>query len=49
MEGGDALLPFVSQFLRFPFNIFDISQGEGGEQGDALMLALFSLGPHSAR
>ena len=33
--------------LRFPFNIFDISQGEGGEQGDALMPALFSLGQHS--
>ena len=57
MEGGDALLPFVSQFYGSPSTylweddegvVHEISQGEGGEQGDALMPALFSLGQHSA-
>ena len=57
MEGGDALLPFVSQFYGSPSTylweedegvVHEIPQGEGGEQGDALMPALFSLGQHSA-
>ena len=28
--------------------VHDVPQGEGGEQGDALMPALFSLGQHPA-
>ena len=57
METGDALLPFVSKFYGFPSTymwgddervVHEITQGEGGEQGDALMPALFSLGQHSA-
>ena len=57
MEGGDALLPFMSQFYGSPSTylweddegvVHEIPQGEGGEQGDALMPALFSLGQHSA-
>ena len=54
MEGGDALCESV---LRSPSTylweddegvVHEISQGEGGEQGDALMPALFSLEQHSA-
>ena len=41
MEGGDALLPFLSQFEGV---VHEIPQGEG----DAFMPALFSLGQHSA-
>ena len=50
-------VPFVRQFYGVPSQyiweddegtVHDISQGEGGEQGDALMPALFSLGQHSA-
>ena len=37
----------VSNGVAVPF-VHDISQGEGGEQGDALMPALFSLGQHNA-
>ena len=57
MEGGDALLPFVSQFYGSPSTylwedeeggVHEIRQGEGGEQGDALMPAFFSLGQHGA-
>ena len=42
MEGGDATPPIRESILWFPF------QGEEGEQGDALMPALFSLGQHGA-
>ena len=57
MEGGNALLPFVSQFYGFPSTylweddegvVHEIPQGKRGELGDALMPALFSLGQHSA-
>ena len=57
MERGDALLPFVSQFCGSPSmhlwedeegGVHEIRQGEGGEHGDALMPALFSLGQHGA-
>ena len=56
-EGGDTLLPFVSQFYGQPSQHLwedeegvshTIPQGEGGEQGDPLMPALFALGQHSA-
>ena len=57
VEGGDRVLPFVRQFYGSPSTyiwqdeegiVHDIPQGEGGEQGDALMPALFSLGQHPA-
>ena len=57
MEGGAKLLPFVAQFYGQPSQYIweddegvchTIPQGEGGEQGDPLMPALFSLGQHSA-
>ena len=53
MEGGDAVLPFVSQFYSSASTciweddmgiVHDVVQGEGGEQGDPLMPALFALG-----
>ena len=53
VEGGGSVLPFVRQFkggtssfLRDDAcgNTHDIFQGEGGEQGDPLMPALYSLG-----
>ena len=55
MEGGDSVLPLMRQFYVSRSNyichdehgiVHDVPQGEGGEQGDALMSALFSLGPH---
>ena len=56
MEGCDALLPFVSQFYgSLPTYLWEDEErgvheirGEGGEQGDALMPALFSLRQHGA-
>ena len=51
------MLPFVQQFYGGPYsflwddacgNTHDILQGEGGEQGDPLMPALYSLGQHRA-
>ena len=57
VEGGSSVLPFVRQFYGCPSsflwddacgNTHDIFQGEGGEQGDPLMPALFSLGQHQA-
>ena len=57
MEGGDSVLPFVLQFYGTPSSylwedsegvVHEVLQGEGGEQGDALMPALFSLGQHGA-
>ena len=52
-----ALLPFVAQFYAEPstYVFYDaegaaheIAQGEGGEQGDPLMPALYALGQHPA-
>ena len=57
MEGREAVLPFVLQFHGTPSThsredsegvVHEILQGEGGEQGDALMPALFALGQHDA-
>ena len=57
VEGGDTVLPFVRQFYGTPSTylwqdddgtVHDVQQGEGGEQGDALMPALFALGQHNA-
>ena len=57
VEGGGSVLPFVRQFYGSPSsflwddacgNTHDIFQGEGGEQGDPLMPALYSLGQHRA-
>ena len=57
VEGGGRAVPFVSQFYAsFSTYIwedefgetFEILQGEGGEQGDPLMPALFSVGQHPA-
>ena len=57
VNGGDAVLPFVLQFHAQPseYHWMDdygrnhvIHQGEGGEQGDALMPMLYSLGQHAA-
>ena len=54
---GERLLPFVQMFCSQPSShLFDdevgeihtIHQGEGGEQGDALMPLLFSLGQQRA-
>ena len=55
VEGGASALPFVRQFYGSPSTYLwddddgvthEIAQGEGGEQGDALMPLLFSLGLH---
>ena len=53
MEEGDKLLPFVRLFYSDPSTFLwddevGDTQGEGGEQGDALMPLLFSLGQHGA-
>ena len=57
MEDDAELLPFVSTFYGRPSTylwedelgvVHDIQQGEGGEQGDALMPMLFRLGQHLA-
>ena len=57
MPGGSAALPFVRLFYGQPSrylwededgDVHHIYQGEGGEQGDALMPLLFSLGQHAA-
>ena len=50
MEGGAAVL-WIPVFLLvglFRRGVHEVLQGEGGEQGDALMPALFSLGQHDA-
>ena len=56
LVGGEAL-PFVRMFYGAPSSYMwedaegvehTIWQGEGGEQGDALMLLLFSFGQHTA-
>ena len=56
MPDGDTLLPFVLQFYGHPSphlwedeeGVVHEIQGEGGEQGDPLMPALFALGQHQA-
>ena len=57
MPDGDSILPFVLQFYGRPSThlwedengtVREIQQGEGGEQGDPLMPALFALGQHDA-
>ena len=57
VEGGDSVLPFVLQFYSEPSQYLwsddcgvthVIHQGEGGEQGDALMPMLYALGQHGA-
>ena len=57
LPGGGAALPFVRMFYgRISEYLWEddfgvvhrIAQGEGGEQGDALMPLLFSLGQHEA-
>ena len=57
MPGGSAALPFVRSFYGQPSRymwedefgeVHHIDQGEGGEQGDALMSLFFSLGQHAA-
>ena len=57
VEGGGQALPFVWMFYGSPSSYIwedscgvahTIRQGEGGEQGDALMPLLFSLGQHRA-
>ena len=57
VEGGSAALPFVRMFYGAPSEylwedscgtVHRIPQGEGGEQGDALMPLLFAVGQHSA-
>ena len=56
MGGGGAVLPFVRQFYGRPSiylcdnengQVHEIVQGEGGKQGDPLILALFALGEHA--
>ena len=55
VKGGASALPFVRQFYGSPSTYLwdddngvthEIAQGEGGEQGDALMPLLFSFGLH---
>ena len=55
MPDGETILPFVLQFYGHPSThlwedeegvVHEIPQGEGGEQGDPLMPALFALGQH---
>ena len=57
VDGGESALPFVRQFYGSASTyiwqddegtVHDVHQGEGGEQGDALMSALFALGQHQA-
>ena len=57
VAGAGEALPFVLMFYGAPSvylweddvgDIHTIHQGEGGEQGDALMPLLFALGQHSA-
>ena len=57
VAGGGEVLPFVRQFYGQPSQYLwedangvthTIPQGEGGEQGDAVMPLLYSLGQHSA-
>ena len=56
VEGGSSALLFVRMFYETPSECFSddatgtvhtIPEREGGEQGDALMPLLFSVGQHS--
>ena len=58
LPGGSKVLPFVRLFYGRPSQylwedsegvVHRIAQGEGKEQGDALMPLLLSLGQHAAR
>ena len=53
-DQGEKLIPFLLQFYGHPSShlwedeegtVHEIQQGEGGEQGDPLMPAVFALGP----
>ena len=57
VPGGSSALPFVSMFYGSASSylwedahghVHTIVQGEGGEQGDAMMPLVFSLGQHKA-
>ena len=57
VEGGSSVIPFVHMFYSSPSSylweddsgvVHTIQQGEGGEQGDALMPLLFCVGEHAA-
>ena len=57
VEGGGAALPFLRQFYGSPSMYWwtddlgvthEVWQGEGGEQGDPLMPALYACGQHRA-
>ena len=57
VSGGQRAIPFVRMFYGAPSVylweddhgvVHNIHQAEGGEQGDALMPLLFSLGQHAA-
>ena len=51
VEGGDSAMPFVLQSYLWEDQegaVHTIVQAEGGEQGNPLMPALFSLGQHPA-
>ena len=57
VDSGSASLPFVRMFYGSPSEYLweddsgvthSIPQGEGGEQGDAMMPLLFCLGQHEA-
>ena len=57
VEGGSAAFPFVRQFYGSASTYWwdddegvthEVVQGEGGEQGDPLMPALYAIGQHRA-
>ena len=57
VEGGGAALPLIKMFCGSPLEylweddegtVHRIPQGEGGEQGDAMMPVLFAVGQHRA-
>ena len=57
LPNASSLLPFVAMFYGHTseyywtndeYEVWSIEQGDGGEQGDPLMPALFALGQHSA-
>ena len=57
VDGGSQVLPFVKLFYGSPSQywweddkgiVHEVDQGEGGEQGDAMMPLLFSVGQHDA-
>ena len=54
MDQGEKLIPFLLQFYGHPStHVWEdeegtVQQGEGGEQGDPLMPALFAMGQHQA-